>query len=636
MKFKNLFFSMLASAAIVSCNNDVIGGGTGGGSEDDGYGGGESTTATFQLNFAKPGTYAGSEDAIGAGRESEIKDAALFIYKLDGTPEAMAYLISADFNASGNEKRITVKCKSGAKLIYLATNIGGDKLIKHELADVSKSNSTLADAYLGKDWNSTGNYGPKFSVEYNDGPNGTGGTPHKPLNSPIWSGSAGIEIGNTIPTSNKGADTLIRALTGFGDPTAGILEGDGDNNPDVFYLMSNWGDASTQPDDAGTAPTTTPPTPITATTYKSTCKFTLEPGIAADTSRNIVDYTPSDVNANKKNLLKINIQRAVAKVSLDAIGSGVYGSAGEGSSAGKFTPKSKWALGNINTSEYPFQMWDGSVVKSTRYDETEDILSSTTWGRKMDNSRFAGSSDKYKEQKLSASFVVDTIEQNSKNVAYGKSNYVLATENNNFRTYNHYSTFVVFAGTYVPDSYITGVAFSGDPSVDTSGSITYTQAGTDQADTLYYVSSLGTNGLFFKGMAALREYVFYKLGETDGPTSNPVSDTKTTTFIERLKDVTGNKQADLQAYWKGHCFYRVWIKDEGATSSANKVLVRRNHIYNVSITKIKSPGIGDPNDIIDPDPGTIEPLEEADTYVTAKVEIMNWHVINQGSETGLD
>ncbi|MDR0835991.1 MAG: fimbria major subunit, partial [Tannerella sp.] len=71
-------------------------------------------------------------------------------------------------------------------------------------------------------------------------------------------------------------------------------------------------------------------------------------------------------------------------------------------------------------------------------------------------------------------------------------------------------------------------------------------------------------------------------------------------------------------------------------TAANKILVRRNHVYQVNITKIKGPGIGDPNDIIDPDPKEPEPIEEADTYVTVEIQIMKWHIVAQETEVGLD
>jgi hypothetical protein len=628
MKFKTLFLSMLGAAAIVSCNNDSVIGGPDG---PDGPGGGESTTATFQFNFTKdPGSYAGDTDAEGTGDESRVDNAGLFIYKLDGTPEAMAYLASADYTDVTNGGKVTVKCKSGDKLIYVAVNIGGTSLIKY-----ASTTSNATDPFLGEDWNVTGGtQGPKFF-----GVNGS----LNPLNSAIWSKDANtIVIDSVTPIGSPtfqisslggSADGLIKALTGNGIPANGALSGNGGGNN--YYLMSNWGDASTQPtDQVGSGES-----------YVSTCKFNLKASVsAADLRGAVADYT----NSNLKNAILINVQRAVAKISVNAITSGVQTAAGAGSSKGKFVPDNKWAIGNINTSEYPFQMWDGSIVRSTRYDDTARIIQADNlgWAKKMDNTRITGTTGSpimsYEQQNLSASRIVgntnpSTIFANSANQQWSTStttNYALVTENNQKNTLNHYTTFILFAGQYQPDSLITDV--------DNVGTITGNNGvfptSWSGKDTIYYVGSVGSDGLFFWGIDALKKYVGYVLGvhsPSATPPYQPLTDQAVADYINALRVPNGDLQADLQAYWHGYCFYRVWISDDAASAAANKKLVRRNHVYHVTINKIKGPGIGDPNDIIDPDPSTIEPIEEADTYVTATVKIMKWHIINQGTDVSM-
>jgi hypothetical protein len=77
-------------------------------------------------------------------------------------------------------------------------------------------------------------------------------------------------------------------------------------------------------------------------------------------------------------------------------------------------------------------------------------------------------------------------------------------------------------------------------------------------------------------------------------------------------------------------FYRGWIVDNTATTEANRFLVRRNHVYYISVTDISGPGIADPNYIIDRIAcWWLEPIEEAETYSTAQIKTMNWHVIHQ-------
>ncbi len=627
MKFKSLFLGMLATAAMVSCNNEIEPGPNTGGGGTEGTEG-ESTTATFSLKMKSPGTYSGGSDLGATGREDAIADVGLFIYKLDGTPEAMAYIAASDWSTL-SEKQITVKCKSGDKLIYLAANIAG-LLSTHPSSSVSGTNTNSGNNYLGRDWNASGTYGPKFSVAYTDGD----GNDKEALNSPLWSGAGSTTVWETqlatppftIP-ANTSANNLIQALTGNGTPTNGVLFGDGGTGANVYYLMANWGDANSQPTDEG------------GTNYPATVKFNLKPGITADESRT---PTTEDLNVNA---LVINIQRSVAKVKVNEITTAVQNGAGDGTNAGTFTPDQKWAVGNINASTYPIQMWDGTVVKSTRYDETTAILpkaSNDKWANKMDNSRFAGTNTAYEDQNLSASAIVGNtsgaIFSNTANRTYSPStpavtDYAIITENNNSQTYNQYSSFVVLSGVYTPAEYVTSVSF---PSTVNTATTTPTYPGDNSSmDTMYYVRNIN-EGMFFHGMDALKQYVCYILGENDGGTLDPSTDVTTANYINDLRETSGSTQADLQEYWNGYCFYRIWIRDAGASAAANKMLVRRNHAYDITISDILGPGIGDPNDIIDPDPTEPEPIEEADTYVTAEINIMNWHVIDQDATGDLN
>jgi hypothetical protein len=375
--------------------------------------------------------------------------------------------------------------------------------------------------------------------------------------------------------------------------------------------MSNWGDAYTQ--QAGIV---------------STVKFTLEPSISPADSRNA---TADATNANQKNALKINVQRAVAKVALEIASAALASNAaGVSSSQGTFVPDTKWAAGNINMSEYPFQMWDGgSTVKSTRYDDVAPILPASgnqNWANKLDNSRWGGSA--YAAQGLTVTGVQTAITASANNVTFGSANRVLVTENNNRSTYNHYSTFVVFAGQYKPNKYVVEVDNTGAvkdsmifPAQWATAPAVVPQGGT--TDTMYFVNSIDT---FFLGKKALQEYIGWKILNI-ATTADPYTDAAVATWIANAKLTTSNQPANLQEYYRGYCFYRVWIRDSGATLSPNKILVRRNHIYNINITNILAPGIGNPNDIIDSHPENLEPIGDTDTYLTAQINILNWLLV---------
>jgi hypothetical protein len=618
MKFKKLFLGMLAAAIFAGCNNespiDI-------GPNDDDVRSGISTTATFQLKVYNP-TYAGGSSEPGSGSENNIKNAILLIYKLDGTPEAMGFLANStdvDAEKNGDVRRVTLKCTSGDKLIYLATNI--DTVFK--AGQPALSNVLTNQAWVGEDWSGSGNDDKKIET----------------LNVPIWPKKTApfTTLSTTVPTADvtEAVDSLIMALTGNGNPDYGTLGGDPATSGNAGYLMSNWGNATHQPADTINDGSST-------YNYASTCKFYLYPNIEAPASR---AATPDITNANEKNAILINIQRAVAKVQIQDISSTVLNSAGTGTSLGEFVPEQKWAVGNINKSTYPFQEWDGSVVKSTRYDDTAAILSTNNynWREKLDNSRWIPAGKDYVSQNLTVTDVINRLGAATQNVVFGSGNRVLVTENNNKNTFNHYLTFVLFAGRYKPDSYVVSVSSVGTAKDSTAFPSTWpvtTTSSNDTVtggiDTLYYVSDLA-QGKFFLGLRALKQYVAWSADQLHDPTIvNPDTSSMVTAKINSWRIPSGNTQAKLQAYYQGYCFYRVWITDNAASEDANKRLVRRNHIYDINVTKINGPGIGDPNDIIDPEPKTIEPTEESATYVTASINIMRWHVVGQSVQAGLD
>lgn len=625
---------MLFAAAIVSCNNEVIGPDGGPDGTDSGSGGGESTTATFSFKLANPGTYSGTSGVAGSTRESELGNVGMFIYDEKGTPEAMAYVKKI----AANENKVTVRCKSGTKLIYVAANFGvqGTSSTKLIDTDMAADDTNVEDPlYMGVDWTASGTSGPLFSV----------------LNRPVWAANNGISIdtANSGPT-NTDADNLIKALTGNGDISKGVLSGDGSASSESYYLMSNWGDNSSQVADTIADGTKTPDD------YDATVKFVLEGNVSAADSR---------ISTNK-NYVKINIQRAVAKIAVKEITPSILDQAGSGTNAGTFElfgNTKKWAVGNINSSTYPFQMWDGGAVRSTRYNDTATIIpkeNNQSWAKKMDNTRIEPTGQTYEGQNLKVGDVLTKIESESKNLEFLSSGneparYSIVTENNNKNTYSHYTTYVMFGGTYKPNQYVLSVSNVGGVTYNTSNGVPTDLKAFDasklfaihypdygiKTDTMYYVSTYGTDGMFFLGDTALFYYVAYSkdmLGgiETDGTSiTKPFSSPSVVAEINRIGTPNGSTQAALQKYYKGQCLYRVWLRDNDALFPANKSLVRRNHTYVVEITNIKGPGIADPNDIIDPTPDTIEPLEESDTYVTAEINVMNWHIIDQKTELDL-
>ena len=616
MKLKFLFMCLLGAAVFVGCNNEIETGPVdkNGNPINDG----ESTTATFIINFNNPSTYAGYDAEIGSTDENKIGNIAMYIYKTDNaiSPEAMAFVTASDNAAAGAMKdKITVKCKSGNKLIYVVANIGvagsGSELI---YTGVSATNSNAGNGYVGEDW--TIGVKPDFLT----------------LNKQIWSVSTGYSIADTTTgfTSAK-ADNIINAMTGNGVISNGAIANTTPANN--YFLMSNWGNKENS--DIQEDINTLEP-------YASTCNFKLIANISAAESQ---AATADATNNNGKNALLINIQRAVAKVSFTAIDPAKLANAGSGENAGELrlpaTPK--WALGNINKSEYPIQVWSGRLIQSTRFNETGSFGSDPGWEKKMDNSRFEGTGESYMAQNMTVMATLNAIQNTSTNAQFGAAR-VLATENNHNLYANQYSTFAVFGGQYRPDKYYTSFnAFqqATDSTTfpaqwDAGNPALVKQGAGETTDTMYY---LVNEKMFFLGKKAIMEYFcFIKLQlQTTNPTVNPYTDPAVTAAVNALLQTSGKDQALLQAYYRGNCFYRIWIQDQAEKNNlSNKYLVRRNHIYNIVVSTINGPGIGDPNDIIDPDPDVWEPIEEADTWVTATLNVMKWHLVNQSNDLGID
>jgi hypothetical protein len=621
MKFKSLFLGMLVAALFVGCNNDnpIDGDGYGPGGVNDGV----STHATFTLKLAKSGgTYAHTA-LDGSAQENAFQDAALFVYKIDGTPEAMIYATNTEFTTQGySNGKITVKCKSGDKLIYLAVNLGGTSG-SNTIIDHGYNGGAHADPWVGVDWEASGTNPKTFSA----------------LNTPVWSATATAlsttgAAGVTVPGVSDG---LIKALINKGNPNPqGANIGFPASNDGQGYFMSNWGDANTQEVGEGGSSGYAP-----EDQYTSTVKFNLKANISAEDSRNATSVNKADSNA-----LTINIQRAIAKISV-AWGSNLSADpkpAGNGSNAGTFDPGTKWAIGNINTSTYPFQMFDPSTkaVKSTLYDSLGSITgpnANPDWVKELDNTRWIPGSQSYTAQNLTAKEVLTQMRTTSTiNVAFGIANRALVTENNNKWTYDQYSTFIVLGGQYVPAKHVSAVSLGGVVAYTTTAPA-YPSAPTASsfvdADTLYYLQSATdeTNvgqGLFLHGKTVLLRYVAYKLmGKTAAPGYYPEDETDVANYVHDLRAPNGTAQAELQVYWQGNCFYRVFVRDAEGTVAANKLLVRRNHVYDITVQNILGPGIGDPNDIVTPDPENPGSVEEAETWVSVTINIMKWHIVGQ-------
>jgi hypothetical protein len=630
MKFKTLFLSMLSAAALVSCNNDMISPSRGG----EGAGGSNETTyATFFLKAGVGSTYAGTGEQDGTTGENYVGDAVLAIYdQATSTPEAVAYVsaVPQGTNSStGSGGKVTLKCKTGSKTIYLAVNVGYSSnypTIPTLVYAGTNATTENTDSAPGVSESYTGAEGTVFADTLNALLVADVGSPGFKND---FKNTALATTGTpTLPNVSANADSLIRALTSAaGSSGNGVFSGGG--NTDSRYLMSNWKGNN----DVGSS------------SYNSTANFTLVKVTAADSR---TSTTPSSTSTSPVNAFNINVQRAVAKVGLN-IATQV---AGTGTNAGTIDfakTTTSFAVGNLAKAVYPFQQFAGATVKSPAYECTEGIATTphllNQFKRFMDNSRVYAAYDitTYPHFKTTVDSVINTI--NAKpNIpfttnsgtppTYDATNYVVVTENNSNGSKNAYTTYVLFAVTYEPDDIITSaLAGASDASAGRLGNKQQPQYPTGSsntiADTLYYVKDplypeLKEGKFFWNAtQPVLRDYMQNVLGIAPGNIDAKIKDWSTPKDPEH---------AQLQKYYRGKCFYRIWIQDE-----SNEMLVRRNHIYTVNVTAFSGPGIGDPHSIIDPNPASgPEELKASDTYVTATINVLKWHTVAQGATGGLN
>ena len=641
MKLKLFFLGMFAAAFFMSCNNEIDGGG---GVVPDEQGivlsTGTPTYVSFNFSPAKANTYAGT--GTNSGEPYEIRlygDAAVFVYQYTGgatTPEAFAYLASTMTSTSN----VVLKATDGTKKIFTALNIGGP---------ASGSGGTFFDDAIILD-ETLLDEGDAF------------GTPFNTLNRQIWTLQATPWWSATAPTAGNeegSANGLIRAFAGGSFVNAnGLLRGNASTTANnAYFLLSNWDNARR---DSVYPPGGTGTYPVVPGLHQNNCIITLKPEI-------------TKTNALTENNAHLYVQRAVAKVGLDfaanitlpAPDDYMYESVGADTDTsgvkGYFIPwgassssgKGLWALGNLNKVSSVFQKFNGTSVSDDNYAHIAPETQFTEFLKNFDNTRVFGTGWQtltYADFNATpVSAIRDTMALPGNSSILG-ADYQYATENaQSFSAgIRDNSTYAIVGGEYIPQFWISkitpfistsnapmieynlGPAGGIPPADSTAGGkyygdqyepIPYTNSGSgyDDGDTLYYNS---VYQVFFYGKVNVARY--YAWVESRGSATANLS--ATPEFEQSIQDeIDFDIQAKtLVAYFQGNCFYRIFIVDIDAEASNERVLVRRNHIYNIEISSIIGPGIAEPEFIITPDP--VLPVE---TYLAVTIEIQEWHVVDQ-------
>jgi len=646
MKLKVFFLGLFAAAAFISCNNEIE---TGGDKAPNVSGIVPSTGTPTYFQLALPNslnTYAGEDDLIGFSDEMKIQNAAVFIYDFsmaNEVPENYAYI------TVGSMTPVVLKTTDGTKKVFVALNIGPATAPFFGTAFLPAGDTPVGE-------------GDSFGGLFAD--------LNKPLwalsttSSPGWSNAAPVIT--TTPTSAYG---LIKAFAGGTSTFASgliSLKPSEAVNSGRYYLMSNWDNE--QVDDITSTP------PALGTTYHSTCLFTFDPDV------------PKAGISTSTNSKIINVQRAVAKATMQfstniqlAGEVWTYVSDGNDGSKGRFTPwdatsataLGSFVAGNINKTGTVFQKFSAAppyAVMDDNYgyiNATPGHANQNAWYTNFDNTRVYGTAAIGAAGSYGFATVTSVkTAMNGNQASLEPNKYALRadtlylTENAQEYAagYHDNSTYLVVGGQYKPEYWISNIIQAGietnppniylnNKAVDASdpahsgwllgtayAPVPYpTTIANNSTDTVYYDA---VNKQFIYGKDVLEKYYAWVL-KRDGAngTTVQVSGAWPAGVGAAL---TAAIQSDLDndllmPYFNGNCFYRVFIVDINAAIRQERVLVRRNHVYDVTITKILGPGIGDPNKIIVPG----KPVLPADTYIELNIEIQNWHKVTQNAEVSL-
>jgi hypothetical protein len=655
MKLKSLFLCMLGAAVFVGCNNEIDGPDNGQKGPDDVVEG-LPIYASMSLKLSSGAkSYAGSSDIVSSAQELNVRDAALYIYKSDAsgmTPQCAVYLTTGS-SGNGMNKTITLKTTSGTKKIFVAANVKANPMTTQMV-------ETTGLGILSSD----------FNISFAN------------LNAPLYSIATGFSV--TAPTVALYADVADGLIKNFAMSDinnigrTGANQGEYSTGATHSPFMTNWDG----PNDTGAG----------ATTHPSTAEFTLHPDIDSVASRPTFPGPTFDDAKNRFEIFvqrayaKVSLKFGFAGTAQSApsVPTGIIGkyynaAVGGGGAEGRFFPwgagtVGSWSLGNITTAELPFQQYNNGVVQDMFFQNTTDSMKAghfTNWFLHYDNTRvfpFSATINTYPNAGILVSntksrmaeagnFVGVTADNETTQANYS---YAYATENARLNPVAHdHAAYVVIGGFYQPKTVLTnivramvptnnptygvngGVILGTEPAGSTVSGLdfSYTQTANDS---LYY---LADDKIFIKGKNNLLGYYAWSSTRKANiyagnawQALNPgvlISATvpAVTTELAADVDVIAAINEDIRkkvlfAFFEGQCFYRIFIQNDKSASTADRVAVLRNHIYDISITSIKGPGIADPNEILIPD----KPVLEQDTYVSATITVLDWHKVDQAKD----
>lgn len=317
--------------------------------------------------------------------------------------------------------------------------------------------------------------------------------------------------------------------------------------------------------------------------------------------------------ATNLNLLTVNVERAVSKVTFDNTDNQSFDVMVGDNKIATATLEGA-SLINLNKKMY--------LVKGGRTATNKPAGVTDEWPYPMDPN--------YSQTSIDEVYCKANFEQRSATVFPAPSTATFYCPENTMEAsaqLNGQTTGVVYKVKYAPvDGYYTELAKDGTDNysqmfakvltlADKDEAITdkiFTEATTaDKANGTFY----SYNGYVFKTKAGARLYKAIA-------TANTGDDAKAVNAAFKANE----NDDDIQTYKEGYCYYTAWIKHNpgGTTMQQDKYGVVRNFWYELKVNNIKKLGYSNPNykDPKDPD-------DKAEASIQVQVKIKKWRLVKQ-------
>lgn len=333
------------------------------------------------------------------------------------------------------------------------------------------------------------------------------------------------------------------------------------------------------------------------------------------TGKEVKDDGTEETGGKNVNLVTVNVERAVSKVTFGNTADKLSFNIEEGGNIIATAKLEGVSLINLNNKMY--------LVKHGELATYKPVADAVDWPYPEDPNYY-----KTKEDADYATYITDNFTQKEASSFSAPSDAKFYCPENTMSALaqlNGQTTGVVYKVNYKPEGkYYTELAKDGTDNysqmfakvlnlADKDEAITdkiFTEATTaDKADGTFY----SYNGYVFKSKAAARLYK--SIATTVGDASAVNAAFK-----------TNESDDDIQTYKEGYCYYTAWIKHNpgGTTMQQDKYGVVRNFWYELTVNSIKKLGYSKPTykDPKDPD-------DKAEASIQVQVNIKKWRWVKQ-------